>query len=354
MIRPYVTPPGFRDTPYIYVFDPNALRNVYSFAADGDNLYEATTAQMQNLSQPIQQGETFLLRRVNPSFFPIGPLVPADGPGGLKMRDAIRQDRFSAQRPLSPTDYSPDGTPMNFSLPIIPEAAYPPRGSINFDLYGARLRYNAATPNVDANTVPISQLLFQGVRRYPYNAPDNRPLPAGWEERPYIYPIDILVNWPYWAGGVVANGESPPHRFTIPISDWDFELLDIRVLRDYATGTPGPNPTNTVEVARITLYDWALNALSSAPVNLNAINSANTAGFSNGVGGTAGAGALCPPVLYPNRSNIQFDLVSLLNPANTPVSEFELREGGLLKDPPPPGTGVVITIQFIGRRRWPQ
>jgi len=335
-MTPYVTPPGFRDTPFIYVFDPNTLASAYTFAPDISNTYEVTTAAMLNQSVGLQYGEQFILRRINPSFCVIGPLIPADAPGGLKLRDAKRLDRFSSARPLIPTDYDLLGLPMNSSLPICPELLYPVRGAINFDLYGARLRYNVSTPNVDANAVPLSQILFQGVRRYPYAAADNRLLAQGWSERSYIYPVDIDVDWWYWQNGLKANGQSPPQRFTVPISDWDFLLEDIRIVNDYIPGHPSVSPVPAVpEVARIVLYDWAQNALMQEPVNLNAINSANTGGFTGtGIGGTAGAGAQCPPLLYPNRSSIQFDITSMLNKTATPVSH-------------------TITIQFVGRRRWP-
>jgi hypothetical protein len=304
--------------------------NAFAFAPLPGNVYLACAAPIINQSQPIEYGERFVLRRVDPSFLAIGPQDPSEAPGGLKLRNARNLDRFSGIRPLQTTNTDILGLPMNSSFPICPELIYPVRGGIVFDLYGVKLRYNALVPTAQADSVPLSQLLFQGVRRFPFNAPDNRPLPDGWEERPYIYPFTTLVDWPYWSGGLAANGQNAPRHFTIPISDWDFELLDIRILND-SSPAAASGPHATVEVARMTLYDWSQTALSSAPVNLHAINSAETAGF----GQPAGAGAQCPPLLYPNRSSIQFDLVSMLQAVDNPH-------------------GTEITIQFVGRRRWPR
>ena len=330
----YRTPPGYRDTPFIYVYDPFVLDGPYPFTDSADLIYRVSTSSIQNQSVALQYGEQFILRRVDPSFMVIGPLFPSDLPGGLKLRDDRARDRFSAWRPLTATDWDIRLQPMNCSLPICPESLYGVRSQMAFDMQGVRLRFNSEVPSAQPNTVPLSQLLFQGVRRYPWNAPDNRLLADGWEERPYIYPIDIPIDWFYWDGGLAVNGRSQPRRFNIQITDWDFLLLDIRTPNDFIPGGEGND--GIVECARMTLYDYAQNALSSAPVNLHAMNSADDAGAQGGgIGGTAGAGALCPPVLYPNRSTIQFDITSMLEVDVAPA-------------------GTTITLQFVGRRRWPR
>lgn len=346
MIQRYRTPPGYRDTPFIYVFDPFTLigNSNYPFSTSG--IYQVCTALIFNQAVSLLYGERFILRRMGYSFMIVGPSLPSDQPGGIKLRDGKNLDRFSGFRPLTASDFTPnDQQVQNCNLPICPEIEYPVRSQMNFDLDLLKIRYSAQDGVNYGGPVPLSQLIFQGVRRFPNQAPDNRLLQDGWEERPYIYPIDINVNWFYWAGGVQANGQSPPVRFTIGITDWDFLLMDVRVLNDAIDGmAEGVQATD--EVARITLYDWAQVALSNLPVNLHAMNSADTAGFTGaegtpqppgiGIGGTAGAGAQCPPLLYPNRSNIQFDITSMIQTAHMPSG------------------GQTITIQFIGRRRWPK
>jgi hypothetical protein len=331
-IAEYQTPPGYRDTPFIYVFDPNTLTNLFPFTADANNQL-VCIQPISNQSVRLLYGEQFILRRVDPSFLSIGPQLVSDPPGGLKLRDALSRDRFSDYRPLTATSYDNTGYPMNSDLPIAPELAWPPNSQIVFGLSGIKLRYNQSVPATDANTVPLSQLLFQGVRRFPSQAPDNRILRQGWEERYYAYPLSIAINWPYWQGGLAANGRSAPVRYYVNVQNWDFELLEVRTYFDAIPHTchhPG-----APEVAQVILYDWSLTALMNAPVNLNAINSAVNVSPLGGMyapGMFAGSGALCPSIIYPNRSNITLDVYSMLNQNNIPSQ--------------------TLTIVFVGRRRW--
>jgi len=314
------------------VYDPNVLTGVSTFTADGNNQLVSTQG-FQNLSVRLLYGEQFLLRRVNPSFLSVGPQLVSDPPGGLKLRDALTRDRFSNPRPLTATAYDITGYPMNCDLPIGPEMQWPTNSQILFDLYGLKLRYNVQVPGADPNTVPLSQLLFQGVRRFPNPAPDNRILRQGWEHRYYVYPLVIPINWTYWKGGLAPNGQSQPVRFTVNIQNWDFELLEIRTYNDFIPH--GCSTLAAVECARVILYDWSLTALMNAPVNLNAINSVLTTAPQGGMyapGNFAGSGAICPSLLYPNRSNITLDVYSMLNQDNKLTNS--------------------ITILFVGRRRW--
>jgi hypothetical protein len=328
----YQTPAGYRDTPFIYVYDPNTLRNLFPFVADGNDQL-VCTQPVTNQSVRLLYGEQFILRRVNPSFLSIGPQLVSDPPGGLKLRDALNRDRFSDPRPLTATSFDITGYPMNCDLPMAPEMAWPVNSQMLFSLYGIKLRFNQQVPATDPNTVPLSQLLFQGVRRFLNPAPDNRPLQKGWEERYYVYPLPITIDWPYWQGGLAANGQSEPKRFYVNVQNWDFELLEIRSYFNFSpvicSGFAAP------ECARVVLYDWSLTALMNAPVNLNAINSVLNMSPTGGLyapGVFAGSGALCPSIIYPNRSNIAVDVYSMLNRNNV--------------------ASHTILMLFIGRRRW--
>ena len=335
----YQTLAGYRDTPYVYVYDPNVLTNLAPVTADGNNQLVCTQPFVSQ-SVRFTAGEQFLLRRINPSFLSVGPQNVSDPPGGLRLRDAMNRDSMSDYRPLTATSFDITGYPMNCDLPVVPEMKWPSNSQILFDLNGIKLRFNQKVPAADANTVPLSQLLFQGVRRFVSPAPDNRPLPKGWQERYYAYPLTIPINWTYWNGGLKANGQNQPQRFYVSVQNWDFELCEIRT---YFDEIPGVAPCCTFpqgsppapECARVILYDWSQTALMSAPVNLNAINSVlklAPGGGQYAPGMFAGSGALCPTLIYPNRSNITLDVYSMLNSKQALTNS--------------------ITILFVGRRRW--
>jgi hypothetical protein len=336
----YNPPLGYRDYPFIYVYDANQLNGPYPFTADAHNQM-VSVAQMVGLSEYLNFGDLFQLRRIVASFLSIGPQFVTDPPGGMKFRDPIKREKTADYMPLTATALDLTSFPLACSWPVWMSDVYGIRGEIPFDLSGVKLRYNCLVPSVDANTVPISQLLFQGVRRVQSSAPDNRGLLPGWNERMDYYSIDIpFSSWWYYQNGTAASGVSPVRQFSIQITDGPFELLEIRTYNDsIAGGTGCGGGTNaTVECARIQLYDWSQTALMNAPVNLSAINSALNSGALNGPfapGSAAGAGALCPPIVYPNRSFITFNIQSLLN----------VHDVGA-------GDSQTITIVFVGRRRW--
>jgi hypothetical protein len=339
-MRDYNPPPGYRDYPFIYVYDPNALTNAYPFTADAHNQM-VSTAEMVGLSEYLKFGDLFQLRRIVPSFLSIGPQLVSDPPGGMKFKDQIKRAKTAGYMPLTATALDIVGGLLAASWPVWMDDVYGILGEIPFDLSGVKLRYNCKVPGTDPNTVPISQLLFQGVRRVQSAVPDNRSLQPGWNERMDYYSIDIpFSSWWYYQNGTAASGVAPVRQFTIQVTDGPFELLEIRTYDNAiaAGGGCGPGTDATVECARIQLYDWSQTALMDAPVNLSAINSALNAGPLNGPfapGAAAGSGALCPPIVYPNRSFITFNIQSLLNVHDVPA-----------------GHTHIITIVFVGRRRW--
>jgi len=56
----YQTPAGYRDTPFIYVYDPNTLRNLFPFVADGNDQL-VCTQPVTNQSVRLLYGEQFIL-----------------------------------------------------------------------------------------------------------------------------------------------------------------------------------------------------------------------------------------------------------------------------------------------------
>jgi hypothetical protein len=128
---------------------------------------------------------------------------------------------FSDLRPfLGPFSY------LNI-LPVCPEKVYPRTGRISFDIAGLGTNWNGYTGGLlDANSVPVAQLLFEGVRRS-RGRQDRRALQPDQIEESYTYVISVPVNWFYWNNNLGANGVAATQVFTIPVTGWDFELMDI-------------------------------------------------------------------------------------------------------------------------------
>lgn len=321
MLQEYCTPPGFYDLPYVYVFNPNAL-----FAAP---LTVVETIHQIGLIQPVGLNEEyFILRKIVWTDCGVGPTQTTDPAGqGFQYRDVMGKNSFSDYRPI----WGGAGNSAGhvYVLPVCPEKIYPRQSSISFDLLRTALNFNgfSAFPVTDADSVPLGQILFWGIRRMKGENP-LRQLQAGQSEESYTYLKQITVNWFYYNGGVGSGGLAPLVTFTIPVVGWDFELLDILVKGDQQ------EPANTAGTARIRLYDGSQSRIpiSSAPINLAAINSLETTSETAGTGYPQGLGAIVPGLVYRDQSVIYFDLQSLLSPRDTQSN--------------------TITIMFKGKRRY--
>jgi hypothetical protein len=245
-------------------------------------------------------------------------------------------------------------------IPVIPEIVYPAKGQIVFDLIdynmsafagsGApavrcatnNIQYNAATSN--PVRMYTGQVVFYGVKRYRGNLRNPAITPYDYTEKPYQYKIEFNHNFSQFtaAAGPVVTYNSAPKTFTTQIVNYPFELRQISfVLPDpanYAFTSPGAGTWGGVESGdfdtfRMQLYDAANNPMSTG--SNNAIGT-GAAANNNGMNPefwayqitTTAAGIAqirnvtlpCPPVLYPQDSQIRIDILSLLGILNPAVT----------------------------------
>ena len=310
----YVTPEGFVDEAFTYVYDTSLLTN-------GQN-YE-------NLAVPIDPGEDFLLRRIEMG----GPLAYPPGGQGLgatrvgtfRIKDRLGRSLMGA--PLAPGAANVAAPPNStWSRAIVPEVPYPGGGQIRFDLYNVQNRLNVNSIALGPGfAIAQSQVLFHGVLRKkipPGREPERKPFRREWYRQVY-YPT---INWPGYAalGGVTVR-LNDTRRFQFAIDDYPFELYGIHVRNTFPYGAPagadgGSVPPgasiSTLSDAALTLYDPYLRARSSGPVLAEYLDTrlslTQPLPQFNGIRVAAPYGhAYCPPILYPAGGVITLDIQSL-------------------------------------------
>ncbi len=307
MIAEYNPPVGYYDTPYWQTFDIAALAATVANA--GATLFQANVIPVSG------RAEFFILRQLIFSGF---------SATGIRIYDALSRAASNDLRGISGgagTQGNQDNCPI---LPICPEKAYPRSSNIRFDIQNITPQANGT----GINAVPLARLYFRGVQRRLGADPQPRAL-NGRSEESYTYRLDINVNWFYFNGGLAANGVSGNQRFLIPITGWDFELLDVGVVGDE---WQVPSPTNG-GTARMLLYDYQYTPMSGQPLGLGAFNQLNQLqNNTTQTGPPQGNGSICPSLIYPDQSVIQFDIQSLLSPTDIASN--------------------TITLLFHGKRRY--
>jgi hypothetical protein len=251
--EPYQAPVGYFDQPFVYVYDADALP---------DN-QERRFANIKTFT-----GADFILRRV----------------GGIdrvctnfQLRDVLARQIFNS--------------PVNSAFhdfPLLPEVLYPAGDGISFDLLPVvkTLKVNGGF------NVPLSQIVFQGVRRFKgYRRPPSYPY---WEDE-FSYILDITIDWP--------ASDTNPRRFSIDIFDNDFELLQITEVIE-ESGEPGFNTA-----CKIQLYDQVNEPVFSAPVidDLIVDNSTDYQGI-----------VPVPGIVYRIGQQIRLDIISLVLAPDVP------------------------------------
>lgn len=296
--RPYQTPPGFADHPYIYVFDPSLI----------PHLTLTPAANFNNLSLSLEAYSEFFCRRLT------GTETIAQK---IQVRDKIQTPWF-----LNPIAFKYDKA-------IIPERSYPSAGTISFDLLNIAQRFN--TNSEGGLNVPVSQVLFQGIRRYQSSGDPlaHRKSSYDWYAKEFTYVVPVTVNWKYWVDPTsVTSGVQNPRRFSLEILNYDFDLYNLSIYR------PDNNTWSNGNL-KVLLYDGGEYQVSGGPVidymyssDGESISGANaTRSFTNGA-------FPCPPLLYRVGSQIQFDVTSLLtNVVGPPPITFQFEFSGVQRLP---------------------
>jgi len=274
--EPYQAPPGYFDQPFWYVYN-------------GDNLTNGQDAR--NVGITTYSGSDFILRRV----------------AGMDRLCTQFQLRDNLWRLLFDTTQGAYTAGFN-DFPLVPELLYPASAGITFDLLNVQKVLNSGL-----SAAPLSQIVFQGVRRFQgYKRPPSYPY---WEDE-FSYPITF---------NITTAPNSPPVKYAIDIYDFDFELL--RILEVINPGSGGGLPGDNV-ACKIMLYDQVYEQVFSAPV-IDDLMMDNSVGYRGIVP--------VPGIVYRIGQQIKFDVTSMITP--------DVGSGGVIP--------VSVQLKFQGVRRRP-
>lgn len=273
--QPYKVPRGFYDMHFDYVFD-----------IEGFTGGPALNTTLQNATIPVTGGSDFLLRRI------CQPL----GSGQLQFRDSNGRNKYSTDEPIG----------AGADIPILPEIYYPATSQIAFD--NAGVIYTTLVPGGEGGSpdIKLYQIVFEGVkrRRGSIQCPTFK-----YREVPFSYQFPLTVNWAHYIAA--TSNLQPPHSFQMQILNYDFELMAFNVIKSDGSA---PNPAAQF---KIQFYNLLREQLSSAPLAL--LNEFPQITFN-------------PPILFPQQSQIFFDITSLLGSAHIP-SSYVLEFIGIIRVP---------------------
>ena len=187
----YQPPANTYDQPFFYVFDASPL-------TDGKN------ALNQSISLDPGIGDFILRRAVGWSL-----ATNKASNGAYLLKDY-------SKNPLAGGPLFVNSSGFPFDDGVYPrEQFYPATGKIPFDLYNV-LRANGTGP------LQTAQIAFQGVRRQNGTLPNIR-APYRYTTKAFSYRSSVIINSTASANGMAA------HLYQ-PISDYDFELQEVRIV----------------------------------------------------------------------------------------------------------------------------
>jgi hypothetical protein len=272
----------FYETPYIYAKNyfqnytssvgpaaPNGVLNDV-IASDGDSDFFARRAC----------GSLYNFQDNNQAWFVSG----------------AQQSGFVQDFPLAPEKLYPLGASIPIQL-LIQSNTYPAQYTLTFA--GGTTAY-----------VGVCPVMFQGVKRWK-GAPNNNP---GYRfyEKEYNYPVQFTQNWTYLQAPYTSFIVAPFRSFYQTVLDYDFELWGIEVSADFNNYTDA-----TYSGYMLRLYDANGYALMKDFVHYRQLSyNSGYSGNGGSPGNTLQYTPNCfpvPPVVFPKGSNIQFDVLSLLD-----------------------------------------
>ena len=295
----YQPPVGFVDEPFTFVYD-----------AFANGLTDGQT--YRNQAVYIPGGYDFVLRRIVGIDSVLAPT------GQFQWRGSNQENTTSV--PVT------CGTALRSQL-VVPEVFFPQQSQIAFDLYNVSRRFGFG--NAAGAKVYQAQIGFQGVRR---RRVGPMPTPGNFKRVPFqlLLPVTTYTQ----AGVVTADGGATfgPQSIggaisaNLTVSNYDIEIHMIQCVDTNYNGVQVgagtiPNGLNWFAVIP---YNAARTALSSGYVLSQFISDSTPFGQSSvGTIGTIqsptlvsptlyNVGAVVPPLLYPQETQVKFDLVSLL------------------------------------------
>ena len=170
-----------------------------------------------------------------------------------------------------------------------------------------------------ATPVYKSQLCFHGVARFPL--PRTKiGYQGNFKPKSNSIATQLIVDTAYPTGGTGGYASAPVSSIYSTITDWDFELYQIKI--GYAHNGVPLDPT--VPHAYIRWFDSLKNATSNIPVLDQYWNGAPGSRYE--------MGAVVPPVLFPTQSQLHMDFYTLFTAAQLPV---------------------VVSVEWVGKQRIP-
>ncbi|MFN7996959.1 MAG: hypothetical protein U0Q18_25315 [Bryobacteraceae bacterium] len=281
VVQSYVTPPGYRDFPFIYGLDLSSY-------GTGDTFYD--------LALRMDGDADFILRRI------FGFTLALNNGTG-KFRYKNRWGSYAISDPMLLP--SPTLGALCDSWPVLPEKLYPAGGAIKMDL----LNTNPYAP-CTFNGQPVYQpgnLYFQGVKRFPITGPKCfYETPYRYREVPFSYKYGgdngLVLNWYQHTNG----GLNAPQTFQVDVVNYDFELQGI------TSSYVGESVLTSYTNFQIVLYDSSGLATSNMPVMCSMLQDQNFALIN-----ALDVGVFpVPPLIYRVNSKIKFDIYSMVCPGD--------------------------------------
>lgn len=268
--QPYITPPGFRDFPFAYVFNATSLTDTNTY---------------QDIQIPTQGDSDFILRHIAG----VSNCVNTAALGGKwNYKGHARQYANGNQS---------TGIVAFPNWPVVPEKRFQYNESIWIDLYNVLRATNAC----GGTPIPFSYIAFFGVKRFSdTQGYRTQATPYKYKEMPQRYELSLTISQAAFSSGTTPN---PPQRIIQQMDNYDFELLRISIGQSGSTGT-----LLTQDFA-VTLYDPNMHQLSNLPLPQGYINAGKP------TPSTQPPYQGCfpvPSIVYPAGSAITIDVTSLL------------------------------------------
>lgn len=276
--QPYITPAGYRDFPFAYVFNATSLTD---------------TTTYQDIQVALQGDSDFILRHIAG----VNNCVDTAANGGRwNYKGHNRQYAIGNQS---------TGIVAFPNWPVVPEKLFKYNESIWIDLYDVKRAVNAC----GGTPIPYSYIAFFGVKRFnDTQGYRTQATPYKYKEMPQRYEVSLTVNWAAFSTGTTP---APPHRFIQVMDNYDFELLRITI------GQQGQVGTLITQDFSVTLYDPNMHQLSNLPLPQGYFNAGKpTARTQPPYQGCFPV----PSIVYPAGSAITFDVTSLLCSTSLPQS----------------------------------